>query len=49
MGANSKLLHLVLRMPKSPLLVATSTPCAKFDPRSTENQNSGLEAGSTCT
>jgi len=32
----------------SPLPVATS-PCAKFDPLSTGNQNGGRETGSTCT
>jgi len=36
--ANSTLLRLVLRVPKSPLLIATS-PCAQFDPSSTGNQN----------
>jgi len=42
MGANSTLLRLFFRMPKSPLLVAT-LPCAKFDPCLAENQNGGRQ------
>jgi len=43
MAANSTLLRLFSKKPKSPLLVVTS-PCAKFNPRSTGNRygkNSG--------
>jgi len=44
--ANSTLLHLFLRIPNSPLLIATS-PWAQFDASSTENQNGGRETGRT--
>jgi hypothetical protein len=47
MGANTTLHRLFLRTPKSPLLVTTSH-CAKFNPFSTGNQNSGCETGNTC-
>jgi len=40
--ANSTLLRLFLRIPKSPLLIAT-LPCAQFDASSTRNQNGGRE------
>jgi len=55
MGANSTLLRLLLRMPKSSLLVATYRPVSscpatspKLDPRLTGNQNGRRETASTC-
>jgi len=46
LAANSALLHLSLRMPMSPLLIATS-PCTQFDASSTGNQNGGRETWNT--
>jgi len=43
---NSTLLHLFLRISKSPPLIATA-PCAQFDASSTWNQNGWRETGNT--